>query len=480
MPALGVFHPSIGSVTIDLGSAPIVVGRGGDGVDFELPWDTMVSRQHGRIRFAHGQVWFHDLNSRNGSWLGSQRLPSREVALPAGSSVTLGTTIFTVLLLEAQPRAVTAVPLQAQAAVPPTAPQEFGTRPRRTGQFAQTGPTEVFGSPLDAAAIARLAEIVKPSAGPPEPSAPEGERLLKAPPLRMRFVGPLQVEVVAKERATLERSWWAGLSRGLLFLPTPRPPALHAEVHVRFETPDGLVHATAKVVEVQGPGSEPPGVRLRIETKDSLRTLEAYVTRAADHLLGAVGLDPASRASSSIDHVLAEARVLLDGCEKNQLYTALSVESSASQAAIEARVVELSGLFSGPFPYAKAAQGTELEHAARILDRLGKLLTDPVRRLEYDLRRGDLRVQERLAKARAGQEPSLAELHQAFCRAFPERAEEARVLTRAAVHAAQTLNFAAAIDNAKRALAIDPFYEDLRVSLASWETAGQRSGEHQR
>ena len=86
-------HPVAGDTFFTLGPHPLVLGRDKDAVDIDLAWDVKVSRRHARVWVEHDQVHFEDLDSTNGSWVGSQRLHA-PVILTEETQVRMGQTVL--------------------------------------------------------------------------------------------------------------------------------------------------------------------------------------------------------------------------------------------------------------------------------------------------------------------------------------------------------------------------------------------------
>ena len=68
----------------------LTIGRN-DQNDFALPLDTMVSSQHARIVREGEHFWLEDLDSRNGTLFGDERIDKR-VLLAPGSMFIVGRT----------------------------------------------------------------------------------------------------------------------------------------------------------------------------------------------------------------------------------------------------------------------------------------------------------------------------------------------------------------------------------------------------
>lgn len=86
-------NPRSGSVTVEIGPGRLAVGRLNSGADIEVD-DRGVSSRHGALWSDPQGVWYEDLGSSNGSWLGQEKLngPTR---LSTDTEVLLGETTLT-------------------------------------------------------------------------------------------------------------------------------------------------------------------------------------------------------------------------------------------------------------------------------------------------------------------------------------------------------------------------------------------------
>lgn len=79
-----------------MGADGIVLGRAGGGADVSLDDDPSLSRRHGRLWLSgETEVWYEDLGSSNGSWLGGRRLTEPHRLAP-GTAVQLGEVLLAV------------------------------------------------------------------------------------------------------------------------------------------------------------------------------------------------------------------------------------------------------------------------------------------------------------------------------------------------------------------------------------------------
>ncbi len=111
-------------------------------VDIGVPLDdTKVSRNHAAIDIQGGQHYLVDLGSTNGTYLNSRRL-EHSVVLTVGDQIRVGSTVFTVSLLEEVRQnipkhwkeATRAIPLSDIADLPPAA------KPAERPRAADAGP----------------------------------------------------------------------------------------------------------------------------------------------------------------------------------------------------------------------------------------------------------------------------------------------------------------------------------------------------
>jgi hypothetical protein len=73
----------------------LAIGRGAEN-DMVLTLDPAVSAQHARLVREGERYWLEDLGSRNGTFLGSQRVYGR-VPIGTGTTFTVGRTLLEVL-----------------------------------------------------------------------------------------------------------------------------------------------------------------------------------------------------------------------------------------------------------------------------------------------------------------------------------------------------------------------------------------------
>lgn len=73
----------------DVGTDGLVLGRSPEDADVAVVEDASMSRRHGRVFVKGQEVWYEDLGSSNGSWMGKERL-SEAVRLDPGRPISLG------------------------------------------------------------------------------------------------------------------------------------------------------------------------------------------------------------------------------------------------------------------------------------------------------------------------------------------------------------------------------------------------------
>lgn len=286
-----------------------------------------------------------------------------------------------------------------------------------------------------------------------------------------RFIAPQKVLLQAQDRNELRPVWIGDISKGGLYVHTDEPPALRSRVEVTVETPEGALALTAEVVHVLDPGTaaaygQPPGVGLQFVDldADTRRVIEHYVEGLAAGL---------GRGSGAPAPALGDERVLLDAMqvflesfEGEDLYAAVGAGPSATPAEMEARMRGLERLFAQPPETLRPAQQTRLGHARKLLQKVKALLLDPMRRLDYDLRHGHVRADERVAAATPEE---VEELRKVWHRTFDSRLREAERHAARALKAEQILDYAAAAREGREALVHDPFNMDLRRAIHEWE-----------
>lgn len=281
-----------------------------------------------------------------------------------------------------------------------------------------------------------------------------------------RLSARTRVDVRVQGREDLQELWTRDLSKGGLFVEADDPPPLHARLEVVLETPGGILPLTAEVVHVLEPAvaqamGMAPGIGLQILdlVPERRAALDAYLRGLSDSLGDAVESDT----EVSAEELATRLRTFFAAVDASDLYGALALEPAASGAEVEAQVAQLERVFTSGAAASATAVGTRCQSALRALDRVTKLLKDPARRLRYDFQVGHLRVDERLKDG-----SDVDELRRAFCEIFPERVEEAAKHAGEALGAVEAGDLESAVAAGERALAVDPFNQELRSAVAGW------------
>ena len=81
----------------DVSAKGLVLGRSPDDADLAIVEDASMSRRHGRVWSQGQEVWYEDLGSSNGSWLGEERL-SEAVRLLPEQPISLGRSTLKLVL----------------------------------------------------------------------------------------------------------------------------------------------------------------------------------------------------------------------------------------------------------------------------------------------------------------------------------------------------------------------------------------------
>ena len=89
-------HQSGTELNAEVTAGGLVVGRSQQNSDVPCPWDTRMSRRHGRLWIENDQVWYEDLGSSNGSWINKARIDHR-IALEIHHLVLLGETTLSLV-----------------------------------------------------------------------------------------------------------------------------------------------------------------------------------------------------------------------------------------------------------------------------------------------------------------------------------------------------------------------------------------------
>lgn len=437
-----LIHPAIGELRLTLlADVPFLLGRAGGDVDLEMNWDPRVSRRHGRLVLSGNRVFFEDLSSRNGSWYGDTRLKG-SVLLDPGMTITLGETV-----------------LQLDA---PADRRAFHGLGSLLGEPAGLPEVRPSGAPAQPGGIS-TADLRTEE---PPPALPRTRKLRAGP----HFVTPDRVEVPIDGPDDMRELLDGELGNGVLFLATRGLLPVGHPVSVRLIAPTGAVDLRAVVKHVVGAAEAALTHRaagigliftdLGVEERDALM---AYAARQTDRLL------PEHRVSEGPSEVALAVRDFLAAIDKNDFYAALSLAPETPDHDVRRRLDDFASWLRGEATRASPADGLRIDAARVALDRLEQTLCDPLRRLAHDFRSGNVRAEERISVAKCRIGPSLAQLRRGWEMAWPEEADRAALLTRKAFTLRQRGDLAQAIEVARNALALHPFFDELRPSLKAWE-----------
>lgn len=316
---------------------------------------------------------------------------------------------------------------------------------------------------------------------PSTPAADPGSSTAR-PSFVATLLGPSRVSVKIADRHGLRALWTEHVVRNGLFVKTDSPLPHGSPVEVAVETPAGSLKLSARVVHVlDGPTARqfgrPAGMGLQFG--DVTPAAKDAVLRWIGGLTDDLHPDPGvarpatSAAPATLEHVLTRAREFIARMEANDLYSALGLSPSAPDREVTGRLADLKRLFAGTDGQAKPPQLARLEAARKLLERCATVVGTPERRLEYDMRQGHVRAEERVAAAKDKKGPSLAELRRAWHAAHPARLARAAELIRAALEAKKRRELVEAIRLGREALDLDPFQDELRRTVNAWHAMVQ-------
>ncbi len=458
-----MLHPAVGEFSFPLDpGGQAVLGR--RGADVEITWDRRISRRHARIWADGTRLFYEDLGSRNGSFIGSDRLSST-VELNPGMSVLLGETALLVPDLTEQLDLADTEQTHEAPAVKVSVPlPPCGT------------------DDLPATTVSQDLSLLQPTEDmPAEAAAPKPAEDYAACAQRRypRLVGNRLAKAVLHHREELRQLWVHDISKGGVFIETAEPPPAGTRLEVQLETPDGTLSLHGQVVHIVDEASAlqysmPTGVGLQFVdlNAENRRAIQEYVDGLRLQLCSEL-VSSGSISSDQLETMLQRTRTFLSAAESDELYRAVGLEATAATSAIEKRVKELQNDITQASLAAAPPQQARLQAAQGVLKRVGRLLTNEQSRLEYDFRHGYIRAKERLAAAHAGTGPSLPVLRQIWMRVSQERVDQAALLTRRAFAARQAKRWDDAIQFAKQALKLNPFFEELEKTLEAWELSAQ-------
>ena len=285
-----------------------------------------------------------------------------------------------------------------------------------------------------------------------------------------RFVAHQRVELNVHDRNELRDVWMADISKGGLFVQTDEPPALRDQVSVSLSTPDGVVTLGAEVVHVLDRATADrvgatPGVGLQFTNLDTQqrKAIESYVEGLSSALSDAE--HGTGRPSVDSHAVIEVMKQVLKGFEEEDLYGAIGVPPLASDEEIDSRLRKVMRLLELSGEGLSAAQLSRAKHVRNLVRRLGALLLNPDRRLDYDLRHGYLFPRERLAVA---DEPERNRIRRMWHRNNPDAMPQAEKYASLAVRYEGVMKYKEAIDAATEALKHDPFNYDMWKAIDTW------------
>ncbi len=291
-----------------------------------------------------------------------------------------------------------------------------------------------------------------------------------------RFVARQQVELAATDRSAVRKIWTENISKGGLFVITDDPPSLRSRVMVRLTVDGGELALDAEVVHVVAPEDAkawgtPAGVGLQFVALNEKQRLAlgAYCDGLAAKLAAEESSDlPRNRTPAN--ELQGALHALFAGTDANDLYGAIGVKSDSTAEDIESRLVALADLFRQRHKGLPPAQVARQENALKLLPRIRRLLGDPARRLDHDLRRGLIRP-EVLAQRPLHEQRKLRD---AWKNAFPERISEAETTSLNAAGVATTGDYAKPAQLGEQALRLDPLNVALREPIREWKKSGAK------
>ena len=329
-----MLHPAVGEFAfpIDPGGE-VVLGR--RGADVEITWDRRISRRHARVWADGTRLFYEDLGSRNGSFIGCDRLQGT-VELNPGMSVLLGETAL--LVPDSMERPDLADLDQTYEA--PAADLGLPEPPVSTQDLQPHLLTADLGVPR---ALGRTDDM--PPATEPD-KTPEAfvEEVQRRYP---RLVGDRLAQVELNHREDLRQLWVHDISKGGVFVETEEPPPTGTRLEVRLQTPDGTLSLHGSVVHVVDQESAkrfnmPAGVGLQFVdlNGDKRSAIQEYVDGLRRQLSSELDAPP-GLSDEEFEALVLRARKFMTAAESDELYRALDIETSASTPVIEKRVSAL-------------------------------------------------------------------------------------------------------------------------------------------
>lgn len=439
-------HPAIGEFSFPLEkSSKAFIGRRGADLDVELTWDPRISRRHAAVWVEDGAVWFEDAGSRNGSWQGNIRLSGRHRLSP-GDSVLIGET----------------------ALIVPT---------EETAHLREVETTHEVFEPALQKEITDVLELTTGQVrtddlriGVPAAKDPSKNRRSR------RVFDERKVDVQLSGRDELRELWLRDISKGGLFVEMEEAPPPGTSLVVHLSTPGGRLHLNATVVHVVpadraatygiAPGAGLAFTDLNENKKAAIRD---YVDGIANALDVDLGKGVKAEDSDDLENVFDEVKRVLRHAEHDALYAALDLYPTATAEQITKRISNLFDRFERATRSLPPPQSARVRAATTVLSRIRRVLGSDLSRLEYDFRCGHVRALERITRARDGSGATLSTLRRAWNRVCPDRVDQAALLTRQAFAARQVQDVIAAIEHGRRALELNPFFDELRKTVETWE-----------
>ncbi len=459
-------HPAIGAFAVPLRPVGVtIIGRAGAGADIEMTWDRRISRRHAELWIDDGQIWFRDLGSRNGSWRGETRLET-PVRLHPGSSVLIGETA--VLIPESDEES----PIRDVERTHESVPRDLAVAIAAAVTSTQPRPSPT-DRPDDASYTMDM-PIMKSESSADLPAVP-APPAVAANPLAPRLLSSNRV-LLDTDREGLRTLWNAELSKGGLYVETPAPPAVGTRVQVRLQSGGQTLCLNAQVVSVVTPDQSAifqmaPGAGLQVTDLSGPKktALKNYVEGLTQNLGEAAPPRSPKADRSGLANAIERARKLLADADHSQLYSALGVAPTAPTATIRQAAEALSQEFTQGMRQASPPQAARLTAAHSALDRLARVLANSDARLEYDFRSGHVRAKERMAAVTDRDTQEISRLRRIYNRAMPDQVDEAARLTRQAFAARQEQDLTRAINYGRRALEMNPFFEELNKTVDTWQ-----------
>ena len=490
-----LIHPAIGEFAFPLKpGASLILGRIGAKTDVEITWDPRISRRHCRLWEKDGRVWIQDLGSKNGSWIGTEKITGvskiepdnvvliGETALLIPSNQEVDDTPSVNGLDETHEEALSLDQIEALAnfrKTPKRKASSITVLPARATehQFLETNFQNTETEPhLDIAQIkANRVQPPKDISAKPEPSLEEIEDT------RPILVNPNEVLIKITTPEQLQQLWEKDLSKGGLFVQTDILPDPNTQIQIRIVANNSeltlngtIVHILDQETAKKYQTKSGVGIHLSNLADPVQNAIRQYIEGNSDNLSLSIDM-PDQETVENAESIIAEAKKLLDEAENTDFYTALGLASNCSQDQIAAATGKKHKLLMAAANKISPPQSARIRAALNVLGRMRRILLCCESRIEYDFRKGHIRADQRLKEARGNNEPSMATLREIWNRVFPDKVREAAAYTRQAFEARQRQDFLGAIESAKQALQLNPFFEELRQNVEAWESYAENA-----